>query len=323
MKRPPAFQFYPKDWRSSATVRQMSRAEKGDLIELLAASWDQDPPGSLPLPVQLAAKSAGLDPRVVRSLIAKFPKLWIEIDGRLVNPKLRAQWEELQQRQQKLSDAGKRGNEARWQDSSGGDSGGDSQGESGGNRSASASASATASATASAKQQGGTEPPCDSKELASLIAETQSVLRTYAHLGKIPFDILFTDFKGSAKALGVDWRRIEERIWPDLIRPFQTQAPVVAKLPPRAGTSKTASTPKPKPQAQRVPDYDALTPKKRSMLFWQYADDCGWTPASDRYDRKLVEKLLRESFGSKNVQSFDATTFHAAWQRIGVGPNVH
>ena len=114
MKKPPAFQFYAKDWRSSPTIRQMTREQKGDLIEMLAASWDQDPPGSLPLPVQLAANSAGLDPRVVRSLIAKFPKLWIEIDGRLVNPKLRAQWEELQQRQQKLSDAGKRGNESRW-----------------------------------------------------------------------------------------------------------------------------------------------------------------------------------------------------------------
>ena len=61
----------------------------------------------------------------------------------------------------------------------------------------------------------------------------------------------------------------------------------------------------------------------RAKLFWQYADACGWTPASDRYDRKLVEKLLRASFGSKNVQSFDESTYRAAWERIGVGPKIH
>lgn len=141
MRKPPAFQFYVKDWRSSPTVRSMTRAQRGDFIEMLAASWDQDEPGTLPLPVELSAKIVGILPSVFISFRKRFPKIWQEIDGKLVNPKLREQWLELQQRQQKLSDAGKLGNERRWEKTSGGESGG----ESGGNRSASALAFAPAS----------------------------------------------------------------------------------------------------------------------------------------------------------------------------------
>ena len=142
MNKPPAFQFYAKDWRSSPTVRSMTREQRGDFIDMLAASWDQEEPGTLPLPVELAAKITGISVRSCRKFVESFPKLW-QINGdRLVNPKLHDQWEELRQFTQKLSDAGKRGNERRWGKSSGGDSGGD--------RSASATASPTALATATA-----------------------------------------------------------------------------------------------------------------------------------------------------------------------------
>lgn len=164
MKKPPAFQFYVKDWLSSSTVRQMSMHHRGVYITMLAAMWDSDEPGTLPLPLNIAARSAGVDPRSLADFMAKYPRCLDEvgsmlgrspvevssmsesvpgdIGAKLVNWKLRRQWEELQQYKQELSDAGKRGNEKRWQKSSGGDSGGDS----GGNRSASAPASASASA---------------------------------------------------------------------------------------------------------------------------------------------------------------------------------
>ena len=241
MRKPPAFQFYPKDWRSSATVRQMSRAEKGDLIEMLAASWDQDPPGSLPLPVQLAAKSAGLDPRVVRSLITKFPKLWVEIDGRLVNPKLRAQWEELQQRQQKLSDAGKRGNENRWKKSSGAESGGESQGDSGGNRSASASAFASASAPASVNQGEANRPPSITENYATLLDkyptkrdEIQKLVNVHImclraerfdHGDNINFQEGFESFCNSWRSLALDWRD-REPAWAYVVHLEEIMPPV-------------------------------------------------------------------------------------------------
>lgn len=136
MNKPPAFQFYVKDWRSSSTVRSMTREQRGDFIDMLAAAWDQDEPGTLPLPFELAAKICGMSIRSFRKFVETFPKLWQIDGGRLVNPRLRAQYEENQQRQKAQSDAGKRGNEKRWGKASGGDSGGD--------RSASASASASA-----------------------------------------------------------------------------------------------------------------------------------------------------------------------------------
>lgn len=138
MNKPPAFQFYAKDWRSSSTVRSMTREQRGDFIDMLAASWDQEEPGTLPLPIELSAKICGISARSLRKFVETFPKLW-QIDGdRLVNPKLRAQWEELQQLKRKQADAAKKTNEQYWKRASVSDSVSD--------RSAPASASASASA---------------------------------------------------------------------------------------------------------------------------------------------------------------------------------
>jgi hypothetical protein len=136
MKRPPAFQFYAKDWLSSATVRTMSLRHRGVFITVLAAMWNSDEPGTLPLPLEVAARSAGLSIRSLRDFVSNSNRCLVEIDDKLVNLKLRAQWQEMQQRQQAQSDAGKRGNEKRWGKPSGGESGGD--------RSAPASAPASA-----------------------------------------------------------------------------------------------------------------------------------------------------------------------------------
>jgi hypothetical protein len=114
MNKPPAFQFYAKDWLSSATVRTMSMRHRGVYITALAAMWDSEEPGTLPLPIEIAARSMGSDPRSLRDFVAKWPRCLVEIEGKLVNPKLRAQWQELQQRKQVLSDAAKRTNEKRW-----------------------------------------------------------------------------------------------------------------------------------------------------------------------------------------------------------------
>jgi len=114
VNKPPAFQFYARDWRSSPTVRLMSHKERGVYIELLAAAWDQEEPGTLPLPIEFVSKCAGLDPRLVRNFLKKFPTSFREIGGKLVNTKLNNQWLELEQLREKKSDAGKKGNEARW-----------------------------------------------------------------------------------------------------------------------------------------------------------------------------------------------------------------
>jgi uncharacterized protein YdaU (DUF1376 family) len=114
MNKPPAFQFYVRDWRSSPTVRRMTREQKGDFIEMLAASWDQEEPGTLPVDFETAAKICGISVRSFRKFVDSFPELWQIDGGRLANPKLRAQWKELLQRKQKQADAARRTNATFW-----------------------------------------------------------------------------------------------------------------------------------------------------------------------------------------------------------------
>ena len=47
-QKPPAFQFYAKDWLSSKTILKASAKQCGWFINLLAHCWDSDQPGTLP-----------------------------------------------------------------------------------------------------------------------------------------------------------------------------------------------------------------------------------------------------------------------------------
>src|ERR1700747_1375552 len=92
MAKPPAFQFYVKDWRSSPTIAQMTRSEKGLYIDLMALAWDSDEPGTISLPLETCAKQLAILPKVLRKFLEKFPKVFSNVDGKLVQPKLAAQW---------------------------------------------------------------------------------------------------------------------------------------------------------------------------------------------------------------------------------------
>jgi uncharacterized protein YdaU (DUF1376 family) len=86
--KPPAFQFYVKDWLSSSTVRSMSLAARGAYIDLLAFAWQSQPFATLPNdPAQLC--------RLVGADSTEWPDIWPQIsgcfeveDGRLVNRRL-------------------------------------------------------------------------------------------------------------------------------------------------------------------------------------------------------------------------------------------
>lgn len=146
-QKPPAFQFYVKDWRSSATVRRMNFHQRGLYIEMLAASWDSEEPGTLPLPLEIASRSIGCDIRSLRDFLTKFPNCFQRIEGTstgdrldiastsdrsrvevasksdryrldvtpiLVNDKMRMQWLETLQYLQMTSDRGRKGAAKRW-----------------------------------------------------------------------------------------------------------------------------------------------------------------------------------------------------------------
>ena len=106
MSKPPAFQFYVKDWRSSQTVRKMSAADRGHYIDLLCAFWDSEEPGILPFDPDLIAKYAILDPRVVKKFLRKYETSFSHVGDKLVCQKLRDQWlryEELRTKRQKAA----------------------------------------------------------------------------------------------------------------------------------------------------------------------------------------------------------------------------
>jgi hypothetical protein len=133
----------------------MTREQRGDFIDMLAASWDHDEPGTLPLPIEVAAKICGISARSCRKFVETFPKLW-QIDGnRLVNPTLRAQWEQLRQLKQKQSDGARKTNQEYWKRPSVTDSVTD--------RSSSSAASAFAFASA---KEGAHRPSQDTKSVA-------------------------------------------------------------------------------------------------------------------------------------------------------------
>jgi uncharacterized protein YdaU (DUF1376 family) len=109
MNKPPAFQHYAKDYL--ARTMGMSLRHRGIEVSVQSAMWVSDDPGALPLPLDRAARSAGIDPRSLRDFVATWPDRFIESEGKLVDPILRAQWRQMEQRRQAQSDAAHRTNE--------------------------------------------------------------------------------------------------------------------------------------------------------------------------------------------------------------------
>lgn len=92
LPKPPAFQFYAKDWRSSPTVCRMSRAERGLYVDLLALAWDSDHPGTIDLPLAEIAKTFGIKSEILRKFFGKFPETFQKIGGKFAQKKLQQQY---------------------------------------------------------------------------------------------------------------------------------------------------------------------------------------------------------------------------------------
>lgn len=109
MNKPPAFQFYAKDFLSSPTVRTMSLEAEGAYIHLLATAWDSDPVASLPVDL-------GCLQMLSRAGISEWPDIWKQIEsqfpvrnGLRFNDKLKKQYEELKSFARKQKRNGRKG----------------------------------------------------------------------------------------------------------------------------------------------------------------------------------------------------------------------
>jgi len=81
----------------------MSCHHRGVYITLLAAAWDNG--GSLQLPIEIAARSARLDPRSLRDFMAKWPRCFRKVGSKLVNEKLAEQWSKYSEISEKRRNA--------------------------------------------------------------------------------------------------------------------------------------------------------------------------------------------------------------------------
>lgn len=113
MSRPPAFQFYAKDWLADQRVATLTLEEKGAYIELLASAWVE---GSIPADVGAIAA-------LLRIRAAKASKVWTVLSGfflpapgmpgRLVNRRLEVERDALDRYRAAQAEKGRRSGEAR------------------------------------------------------------------------------------------------------------------------------------------------------------------------------------------------------------------
>ncbi len=112
---PPAFQFYKKDWLSSANVRVMTPAQRGCYVNLLAYSW----PDGIPYENEHAREGlwalAGMPDAASWDAISGLVLAqFVEKDGCLKHPKLDEQFKDLSVYHRMQKEKAKKGADARW-----------------------------------------------------------------------------------------------------------------------------------------------------------------------------------------------------------------
>jgi hypothetical protein len=108
--KPPAFQFYVKDWLSSPNVRAMTLAQRGLYIDLLAYSWPYGIPAGI-VGHSLMGMPEAEWKEISPPVLAQFEQ---KEDGRLVHTKLEDQFKSLDKFHKMQRDKAKKGADARW-----------------------------------------------------------------------------------------------------------------------------------------------------------------------------------------------------------------
>ena len=111
--KPPAFQFYVKDWLSSESVVVMTAEQRGWYIQLLCHAWNSEPIATLPADDRKLKALAGAAESWATEKQAVLDCFEVEGD-RLVNRRLANQFKEMEEFRNSKSEAGRKGNEMRW-----------------------------------------------------------------------------------------------------------------------------------------------------------------------------------------------------------------
>lgn len=112
-QRPPAFQFFARDWLIDEQVMFLSYESKGAYIDLLAHAWLE---GSIP--ADLAKVGIILRDREVADRVwPELAQFWAPhptLPGRLVNRRQEDERQALEEHQRRQSEHGRAGNQKRW-----------------------------------------------------------------------------------------------------------------------------------------------------------------------------------------------------------------
>jgi len=117
LNKPPAFQFYAKDWISSKTIQTSTAEQCGWYINLIACAWDSDQPGVLPNDMDKLWKLAHAESREKFEsegveILAQFPV--VRGGKKRHNVKLVQQFAAIKARHESVRVAGERGAKSRW-----------------------------------------------------------------------------------------------------------------------------------------------------------------------------------------------------------------
>lgn len=108
----PSFNFFPRDWILGTA--ELTPEQQGAFIRLLAYAWEQTPPCTLPCEGTLLAMWCGVSPQRWRSICEPILAKFEVCDGRYVNTKLLAIYEDACSNRERRRRAAEKGNEVRW-----------------------------------------------------------------------------------------------------------------------------------------------------------------------------------------------------------------
>jgi len=109
----PYFKFYVSDFLASSKVDLMSTRAVGAYVLLLCKSWHQNPPATIPDDDSVLARWSRLSLEDWRDVRGEVLGAWSAENGRLKQPRLREEYDQLVSERRKKSEGGKRSAEVR------------------------------------------------------------------------------------------------------------------------------------------------------------------------------------------------------------------
>lgn len=110
------FPFYPRDFASDGNVEAMHTLAVGAYILLLCKAWHENPPASIPNDDAVLARWARLTPEEWSKVRDSVLAAWTTSeDGRLIQPRLLAEYEDAVLHSTRRSDAGRTNVRQRWE----------------------------------------------------------------------------------------------------------------------------------------------------------------------------------------------------------------